>query len=102
MLNEKDPELKLLFNLLSAEESILQRKRLIQIITDFDLPIILEEFFAPIGKKENLDFSDFCTLFKSKNPQNDMFLRTFASSFQNSSSVSQENSNVFPIQVVPK
>jgi hypothetical protein len=102
ILNEKDPELRTLFNLLSNEEPILKKSRLAEIIEEFELPFEIEEFFIPIGRKEDLAFIDFCSLFKSTNPKNDMFFRTFASSFMNASSHVEETGDMFPIQIKPK
>ncbi len=101
--NEKDPELKYLFNLLTNEEATLNKKKLIEIIREFDLPVDFEEFFSPIRSKEEIAFTDFCSLFKSKSGDNDIFFKTFASSFYNLRSTEYENNNkVFPIEVQRK
>jgi hypothetical protein len=71
------------------------------IIEEYELPIDLNEFFAPIGKKEELTFADFCSLFKCRTQENALFYKTFASSFQNAQQA-RENGNLFPIQVMPK
>jgi hypothetical protein len=75
---------------------------LIEIIKDFELPIKAEEFFAPLGKTEDLSFPDFCSLFKSKSYSSDIFYKTFASSFNNASQTIIKDSDTFPIQVIPK
>lgn len=108
--NEKDPELskyfKLikeeLFSLLSNGDNILSKRKLFEIIVNFDLPLRVEEFFAPLGKTEDLTFSDFCSLFKSKSYSSDIFYKTFASSFNNASQTIVKDANVFPIHVIPK
>ena len=81
--NEKDPEIKYLFELLSLGENIIYRRKIIEIIKEFELPISIDDFFQPIGKKEEINFNDFCYLFKSTNDSNDLFIQTFASSFYN-------------------
>lgn len=64
----------------------------------------IEDFFQPIGKKEEINFNDFCCLFRAKNASNEFFFNTFASSFHNSnvSVVPPENSKTFPVEVIPK
>lgn len=72
---------------------------------EFELPISIEEFLAPIGKKEEITFSDFCSLFKSKCNGNDILLSTFTSSFYNSRDnevIQKVNAESFPIKVIPK
>ena len=91
-----------LFSLLSNGDNTLSKKKLIEIIKNFELPIKADEFFAPLGKIEDLNFTDFCSLFKSKSYSSDIFYKTFASSFNNASQTVIKDSNVFPIQVIPK
>jgi hypothetical protein len=86
---------------LSGNENILSRGQIIVIINEYELPIDLNEFFAPLGNKENLTFSDFCSLFRSRTPDNALFFKTFSSSFHNSKTV-VESGDLFPVQVVPK
>lgn len=101
--NEKDPELRYLFNIISNDEPVIKKSGLIDTIKEFDLPIDFEEFFQPVGKKEDITFHDFCSLFKSKNLQNEMFLRTFASSFHNlNNTLTDSNPDLFPIHVKRK
>lgn len=70
----------------------------------------MKDFFAPLGKKEvnpndDLNFSDFCSLFKSKTSNTEIFLRTFngsmntASNTANSTSTSGFPKDLFPIEV---
>ncbi len=82
-LNERDPEVKMLFDLLSLGENIIYKKKITDIIKEYELPISLDEFFLPIGKKEEINFNDFCYLFKATSESGDLFLQTFASSFYN-------------------
>ena len=70
--------------------------------------ILKQDFFAPLGKKEvnpndDLSFYDFCSLFKSKNANTDIFIRTFNGSMNISdtanSTMANFNKNLFPIEV---
>jgi hypothetical protein len=65
------------------------------VIKEFDLPITIEEFFSPIGKKENLSFSDFCYLFKC-NENSDFLIKSFSSGFKN---INNPKENLFPITI---
>ncbi len=89
-----------MFNILAVEDEI-SRNKLIRIIQDFELPFDVAEFFSPIGNKDLLDFTDFCKLFKSNSFENNMFYKTFASSFQTIPG-NKETKNLFPITVLPK
>jgi hypothetical protein len=107
MNNERDPEFKDLFDLLASSDMTISKKSLVDIIFQFELPIRIEEFFLPIGKKDTLNFSDFCLLFKSGEKE-DVFLKSFsgAGSFQQAShrnildeSNISYNDNIFPVTV---
>jgi hypothetical protein len=102
--NTKDPELIKIFEILAEERMIIVKKKFIEIISLYELSLSLEEFFSPIGEKQEISFIDFCSLFKCKNPSNEIFYRTFASSFQNANSthVDTENIDMFPVSVIPK
>jgi hypothetical protein len=89
-----------LYNILSINDE-LSKNRLIQIINEFDLPIDIGEFFAPLGKSDIINFPDFCMLFRSKTYENNIFYKTFSSSFNNSRMINKTN-NLFPITVIPK
>jgi hypothetical protein len=82
-LNEKDPEMENLFNILCFGDIVIYRKKISEIIENFELPLSLDEFFLPIGKKEEINFNDFCYLFKA-NKEANLFLKTFAQSFYGS------------------
>lgn len=72
-----------------------------QIITEFDLPIMMTEFFRPLsnlGKKEEFSFSEFCYLFKS----NITSKGSFFNSISNLNKEGGETITVFPIIVQPK
>ena len=79
----------------------LTKTRLIKIINEFELPIDIQEFFGPIGNQERIRFPDFCTLFKSKSNDNNMYYLTFTSSFHNIKTV-PDNNDLFPISIKPK
>lgn len=73
-----------------------------QIIKEFDLPIEMNEFFDPIsslGKKEEISFPEFCTLFKSSASSRGAFFSNIPS---NSNKEKGETMTVFPINVQPK
>lgn len=80
--NENDPELMEIFNIL-AKEGILNKKYFSEVLTSFELPLVLEEFLAPVRKKDDITFPDFCALFKRHSRESDLLYRTFASSFYN-------------------
>lgn len=71
------------------------------IIKEFDLPIEMNEFFDPIsslGKKEDITFPEFCTLFKSNSNSRDAFFNAAPSANKEKG----ETITVFPITVQPK
>jgi len=101
ILNEKDPEIKNLFELLAGENSTINKNVLSNIIKDFELPISVEEFLKSAGKKEEINFSDFCSLFKSKN-SGEHILKSLTTGY-NSNSERENNPNQgFPIEVKKK
>lgn len=83
-----------LFDIISGEEFTIPKYTLVSVIKEFDLPIAIEEFFSPIGMKENLSFSDFCYLFKCN--ENGNFLKSFTSGFKN---FNDSKENFFPIAI---
>ncbi len=90
-----------MFEILTKEEPYINRNRLMQIITEFDLPIVMTEFFRPIsnlGKREEISFSDFCYLFKSNIAAKGFFF----TSISNLNKEGAETLTVFPIFVHPK
>jgi hypothetical protein len=93
----------MLYNILSNNEQILMKSRIINIIKEFELPIDCNEFLAPLAKKEEITFSEFCSLFRSRTPDNTMFFQTFTSSFNIVKKIStDEQANLFPVNVIPK
>jgi hypothetical protein len=71
-------------------------------IKQFDLPIIMTEFFSPVGKKEEITFPEFCSLFKSNNSSKGIFINPAKNSNSNFDDIKNETINNFPIFVHPK
>jgi hypothetical protein len=92
----------MLFDVLSTGGDVLQRSSIIAIIDEYELPIDLNEFFAPIGKKEDMVFADFCGLFRCRTQENTLFFKTFTSSFQNAQQMRVESGDLFPVHVIPR
>ena len=81
-----------------TEENItIHKNSLINIIDQFDLPIIMNEFFSPLGKKEEINFSEFCSLFKST-----FGAGVFIDTSNNNKDMKNETINNFPIFVQRK
>ena len=63
--NQNDPEMEKLFKSLAGKEGdYVYKKKLSDIITMFELPINLNTFFQPVGGQEELNFNEFCCLFR--------------------------------------
>jgi hypothetical protein len=74
-----------------------------EIIKDFDLPIVMTEFFSPVGKKEEITFPDFCSLFKSTECSKGIFFNTSKKSADTGiEDIQNETTNNFPIIVSRK
>jgi len=74
-----------------------------QMIKQFDLPIVMTEFFSPVGKKEEITFPEFCSLFKSNLNSQGIFLNSSKkqkNEFEDD--MKNETMNNFPIFVHPK
>jgi hypothetical protein len=89
-----------LYDLLSVNDE-LTKNRLTSIINDFDLPIDIHDFFAQLSKSEIINFPNFCMLFKSRTYENNIFYKTFSSSFNNTRIIN-DSYGLFPIKVIPK
>ena len=64
MKNQNDPEMEKLFKSLAGKEGdYVYKKKLTDIITMFDLPININQFFQPIQGIEEINFNEFCYLF---------------------------------------
>lgn len=65
--NSNDPEMEKLFKSLAVGEGdYVYKKRLSEIINTFGLSIDLNQFFRPIKDQEEINFNEFCTLFRSE------------------------------------
>ena len=63
--NQNDPDMEKLFKSLAGKEGdYVYKKKLSDIITMFELPINLNTFFQPVGGQEELNFNEFCCLFR--------------------------------------
>ncbi len=93
-----------IFEILTKGQSTVRKETLISVIRMFDLPIKFDEFFLPIGKKEILNFSDFCLLFQNCCGQaENMFIKSFQNGFKSDSTSRQNeqiNENRFPISII--
>ena len=85
-----------MFETLVDEDITIQKSRLIKLIDQFDLPIVMNEFFSPLGKKEEINFSEFCTLFKSSAKG------VFMESSNKNKDMKNDTMNNFPIFIQPK
>ena len=92
--NQNDPEMEKLFHSLAGKEGdYVKKKKLTDIITMFDLPINLNTFFQPVSGQEELNFNEFCCLFKAE--KNDENLRkTFANFIDKSSKEPDEKEDI--------
>ena len=65
------------------------------ILENFGVSINYDQFFSPIGKKDSLEFEDFCCLFKS-NEDKELFKQTFSNGFKKDED-NKDVSYAFPI-----
>ena len=98
--NERDPELRELYDILKDKtlETIVTHK-FAEIINSFELPINTDTFLGSLKKKDELDFIDFCCLFKKKLDDSNLLFNTFYSSFYHMKEMknNKDNDN-FPIK----
>lgn len=65
--NQNDPEMESLFQALAGKDGeYVYRKKLQDILNKFDLTIDLNEFFKPIGDQQEINFNEFCMLFRAE------------------------------------
>ena len=79
--NANDHEFRKLFDLLSMGNETIRKKSLIDILENFGININFDQFFSAVSKKTELEFEDFCCLFRS-NPELDAFKKSFTSGFK--------------------
>ena len=99
--------MKTLFeNLAGPEQDYVYKKKLSDMINVFELNVDLNEFFAPIKGQEEINFNEFCSLFKYKGGMENQALRTFYSMFKGLDEEEKKEerelrSIKFPINYVP-
>ena len=49
-----------------ANDEKVDKRYLIELFYNFELPLSIDEFLEPVGKKDAIGYSDFCLLFKSR------------------------------------
>ena len=88
--NQDDPEMEKLFKSLAGKDGdYVYKKRLTDIINTFGLLVDVEQFFKPVGGAEEINFNEFCTLFRTeKNQEN--FRTTFINFIDKSSKEPEE------------
>ena len=79
--NQNDPEMLQLFNNLSNNGDYLYKKNLKNILILYELPLNIEEFFEPLKGQEEINFNEFCALFRKGQGKDEELIRTFYSTF---------------------
>ena len=92
--NQNDPEMEKLFKSLAGKEGdYVYKKKLSDIIKTFDLPINLDQFFQPVGGQEEINFNEFCTLFKVEKVDENV-RKTFINFIDKSSKEPEEKEDI--------
>ena len=92
--NQDDPEMEKLFKSLAGKEGdYVYKKKLTEIINTFGLSIDTEQFFRPVGGAEEINFNEFCTLFRTEKKE-DNFRKTFLSFTDKSSKEPDEKEEI--------
>ena len=88
--NQDDPEMEKLFKSLAGKDGdYVYKKRLTDIINTFGLLVDVEQFFKPVGGAEEINFNEFCTLFRTEKTQ-ETFRTTFINFIDKSSKEPEE------------
>ena len=88
--NQDDPEMEKLFKSLAGKDGdYVYKKKLTEIINTFGLLIDLEQFFRPVNGAEEINFNEFCTLFRSEKTEEN-FRKTFITFIDKSSKEPEE------------
>ena len=88
--NQDDPEMEKLFKSLAGKDGdYVYKKRLTDIINTFGLLVDVEQFFKPVGGAEEINFNEFCTLFRTEKNQ-ETFRTTFINFIDKSSKEPEE------------
>ena len=92
--NQNDPEMERLFKSLAGKEGdYVYRKKLSDIITMFDLPVNLNAFFQPVGNQEEINFNEFCCLFRAEKVDENL-RKTFITFVDKSSKEPEEKEDI--------
>ena len=92
--NQNDPEMEKLFKSLAGKEGdYVYKKKLTDIITMFDLPINVNQFFQPIQGIEEINFNEFCALFQPEKVD-DNVRKTFYTLIDKSSKEPDEKEDI--------
>ena len=92
--NQDDPEMEKLFKSLAGKEGdYVYKKKLTEIIKTFGLLVDLEKFFRPVGGAEEINFNEFCTLFRTEKKEEN-FRKTFLSFIDKSSKEPEEKEEI--------
>ena len=92
--NQNDPEMEKLFKSLAGKDGdYVYKKKLSDIITNFDLPINLNTFFQPVGGQEELNFNEFCCLFRPEKVDENL-RKTFINFIDKSSKEQDEKEDI--------
>ena len=92
--NQNDPEMEKLFQSLAGKEGdYVKKKKLSDIINMFDLPINLNSFFQPVSGQEDLNFNEFCLLFRAESVDENL-RKTFVNYIDKSSKEPDEKEDI--------
>ena len=92
--NQDDPEMEKLFKSLAGKEGdYVYKKKLSEIIKTFGLLIDLDQFFKPVGGAEEINFNEFCTLFRTEKKEEN-FRKTFMNFIDKSSKEPEEKEEI--------
>ena len=92
--NQDDPEMEKLFKSLAGKEGdYVYKKKLSDIIKTFGLLIDLDQFFRPVGGAEEINFNEFCTLFRTEKKEEN-FRKTFMNFIDKSSKEPEEKEEI--------
>ena len=92
--NQNDPEMEKLFRSLAGKDGdYVYKRKLTDIINMFGLPINLTTFFQPVAGQEELNFNEFCCLFRAENVDENL-RKTFVTFIDKSSKEPEEKEDI--------
>ena len=92
--NQNDPEMEKLFRSLAGKEGdYVYKRKLTDIINMFGLPINLNNFFQPVSGQEEINFNEFCCLFRAENVDENL-RKTFITFIDKSSKEPDEKEDI--------